>query len=75
MARVETGCVRVVLTLLEEGGSESVVCGELIAAAELVVEVVSARFKLEAVEKVPVGFVSLEEVEGADISSALAVAE
>lgn len=47
--------------------------GEQIAAAvaELVVEVVSAWFKLEAVEGVSVGFVSLEEVEGTDISAGL----
>lgn len=50
-------------------GSDPVMCGELIAAApaELLVEVVSARFKLVAVEAVSVGFVSLEEVEGAEM--------
>lgn len=50
--------------------------GEQIAAvvAELLVEVVSARFKLVAVEVVSVGFVSLEEVEGTDISAGTGVA-
>ncbi len=68
---------RVVLTLLVSGGSESVGSSELIAApvAELVVEVVSARFKLVVVVVVvPVGFVSLEEVEGAEMSAELEVA-
>lgn len=52
----------------------SVRSGEQIAAAvaELAVEVVSARFKL--VEVVSVGFVSLEEVEGREISAGLGVA-
>lgn len=50
--------------------------GEQIAAAvaELVVDVVSTRFKLVAVEVVSVGFVSLEEVEGTEISAGLGVA-
>lgn len=52
-----------------EAGSEAV--EEQIAAetAELLVEVVSAWFKLVAVEVVSVGFVSLEEVEGTETSS------
>ena len=40
-------------------------------AAELLVNVVSAPFKLVAVEVVPVGVVSLEEVEGTEISAGL----
>lgn len=68
--------MRVVLTFLDKGGSESVVSGELMAAAadELGVEVVSAPFKLVAVEVVSVGFVSLEEVEGTAISVELGAA-
>lgn len=56
-------------TLLGKGGSDPVVSGELIAPVvdELAVEVVSARFRLVAVEVVSVGFVSLEEVEGTDV--------
>lgn len=43
--------------------------------AELVVEMASARFKLVVVVVVvSVGFVSLEEVEGAEISAGLGVA-
>lgn len=55
-----------------EAGSDPVMCGELIAAVrgELLVEVVSARFKLVAVEAVSVGLVSLEEVEGAEMGAA-----
>lgn len=69
--RLQIVGVRVVLTLLEKGWSESVVSWELIAVVvpELVVEVVSAQFKLVAVEVVSVGFVSLEEVEGTEISA------
>lgn len=76
MGRLEIAGVRVVLTLLDKGGSESVMSGELMAAAaaELGVEVVSARFKLVAVEVVSVGFVSLEEVEGAEVSVELVAA-
>lgn len=50
--------------------------GEQIAAvvAELAVDMVSARFKLVAVEGVSVWFVSLEEVEGTDISAGPGVA-
>lgn len=71
--RPEIAGVRVVLALLEKGGSESVVTGELIVAAavaELVVEVISARFKLVVVEVVSVGFVSLEDVEGTGLGVA-----
>lgn len=59
------------LTLLEIGRSESAMSGELIAAlaTELAVEVVSAWFKQVAVEVVSVGFVSVEEVEGLEMSA------
>lgn len=69
------GAAGVVLTLL--GGSESVESVELSAAvaAELLVEVVSACFKLVAVEVVPVGVVSLEEVEGTGMSVGIGMAE
>ena len=73
----ETVGVRVVLTSSVLGVSESVGTGELIAAAaaELVVEVVSAQFRLVVVVVVvSVGFVSLDEVEGAQISAELEVA-
>lgn len=73
----ETVGVRVVLTSSVLGVSESVGTGELIAAAvaELVVEVVSAQFRLVVVVVVvSVGFVSLDEVEGAVISAELEVA-
>lgn len=56
--------------------SESIERVELtaaVAAAELGVEVVSARFKLVAVEVVPVGVVSLEEVEGTEEPVGLSV--
>lgn len=43
------------------------------AVAELVVEAVSARFKLVAVVVVSVGLVSLEEVEGGETSAELGV--
>lgn len=60
------GVGRVVLMLLEHGGSESAMIGELIVAvvAELVVGVVSAVKLVVVVEVVSVGVVSLEEVEG-----------
>lgn len=73
----ETVGVRVVLTSSVLGVSESVGTGELIAAAlaELVVEVVPAQFRLVVVVVVvSVGFVSLDEVEGAEISAELEVA-
>lgn len=68
-SRIEIVGMGLVLTLLEKGGSDPVVSGELIAPEvdELAVEVVSARFKLVAVEVVSVGFVSLEEVGGTDV--------
>lgn len=77
MTGPETVGVRVVLTSSVLGVSESVGTGELIAAAvaELVVEVVSAQFRLVVVVVVvSVGFVSLDEVEGAVISAELEVA-
>lgn len=73
----ETVGVRVVLTSSVLGVSESVGTGELIAAAlaELVVEVVPTQFRLVVVVVVvSVGFVSLDEVEGAEISAELEVA-
>lgn len=61
----------VVLTMLLLGGSESAGTGELTgaAAAELVVEVVSALFRLAVVVVVSVGFVSPEEVDVGEISA------
>lgn len=66
---LEIVVVSLVSTLLGKGGSDPVVSGELIAPEvdKLAVEVVSARFRLVAVEVVSVGFVSLEEVEGTDV--------
>lgn len=52
--------MRVVLALLGSGGSESVKSGELTAAAVI---------KLALVVVVSVGFVSLEEVEGTEMSA------
>lgn len=69
--------VRVVLALFVEGGSESTGSVEVIAVvvAELVVEVLSARFGLGVmVVGSPMGFVSLEEVEGEEVSAELGVA-
>lgn len=69
VGRLEIVGVSLASTLLGKGGSDPVVSGELIAPVvdELAVEVVSARFRLVAVEVVSVGFVSLEEVEGTDV--------
>lgn len=67
--------MRVELPSLVFGGSESVMSEEQIAAEEdELVGLVSARYKGVAVEVVSVGFVSLEEVEGTDISAGSEVA-
>lgn len=72
---LETVGVRDVLTLSTDPPVESLGSGGLTAAvvAELVVEVVSAQFRLAVVVVVSVGFVSLEEVEGEDTSTGMAV--
>lgn len=66
----------IVLTLLLVG-SDSAGSEELTgaAAAELVVEVVSALLRLAVVVVVSVGFVSLEEVDVGEISAEPMVAE
>jgi len=58
--------VRVALSLLGSGRSESVMSGELTAAAVVKLALV--------VVVVSVGFVSLEEVEGTEMSAGLGMA-